>query len=42
MFVSWVIWGFQEPRCVQRYEDEENLVTLDKYWSSCRAQPRLI
>jgi hypothetical protein len=29
MFVSWVIWGFQEPSFVQRYEDEENLVTLD-------------
>jgi hypothetical protein len=43
MFVSWVIWGFQEPSFVHRYEDEENLVILvilqgstktDLSWSS--------
>ncbi len=32
MFVSWVIWGFQEPSFVQRYEDEETLVTLDNIY----------
>jgi len=43
MFVSWVIWDFQEPSFVHRYEDEENLVILvilqgstktDLSWSS--------